>query len=92
MDCVFSTDRVDEDYIEEGTAIDNTITKSAFAGIRCIYTASRNMAFAFDDVFIFSDNSVPDIPDEPDNPDTRMNQIFQILMTSYHLNYYLSLH
>lgn len=60
---------VDEDYIEEGTAIDNTITKSAFAGIRCIYSASRNMAFAFDDVFIFSDNSVPDIPDEPDNPD-----------------------
>ena len=36
-------------FISEGSIIDTTYTEGLYSGIRCVYTASRNNAFAFDD-------------------------------------------
>ncbi|NRB61559.1 MAG: lamin tail domain-containing protein [Saprospiraceae bacterium] len=35
-------------FITEGSIIDTTYTEGLFSGIRCVYTATRNNAFAFD--------------------------------------------
>ncbi len=61
---------IDDDYVSEGMTIDNSIPSSVYTGVKCIYTASRNTAFAFDDILIEPDNNkIPDTPDVPDNPD-----------------------
>lgn len=60
---------VDDDFVEEGTAIDTSISTSSYVGVRCFYTSSRNTSFAFDDILITSDSNIPDEPDEPTNPD-----------------------
>lgn len=63
-------------YVTEGSADDSPDLEPSYAGLRCIYTSSRNTAFVFDDIRIaLSEQSVdpnePDLPVEPDipNPD-----------------------
>ena len=42
----------ENNYINEGSTIDETHKEGAFFGIVCQYTSTRNSAFSFDDVFI----------------------------------------
>lgn len=63
----------DEDYILEGTVTDKAMQVSAFIGLRCIYTASRNTGFVFDNIVIEANSTdmppTPEVPDEPDIPE-----------------------
>ncbi len=64
--------KIDVDFVSEGTATDATITTSSFAGVRCVYTASRSTSFVFDDIVIKKvdgELEQPDVPEKPDAPE-----------------------
>jgi len=51
-------------YSLEGSAVDTTYSSGSYSGIRCLYTATRNTAFAFDNWLvtpIFVDQSPPEL-------------------------------
>ncbi len=64
-------------YADEGSAADSPDLAVSHAGLRCIYTSSRNAAFVFDDIRIAplggqeepDDPGEPEVPDEPGEPD-----------------------
>ncbi|MEG1545744.1 MAG: lamin tail domain-containing protein [Bacteroides sp.] len=59
----------DDDFVKEGSILDTTIGESAYSGIVCVYTVSRNKAFGFDDIFV-SSLEAPVDPDKPDPDDS----------------------
>ena len=56
-------------YTKEGTIKDTIHPTSSFTGVGCIFTASRNKAFIFDNISVTSLSETPVNPDEPDEPD-----------------------
>lgn len=66
----------DEAWVQEGEPTEQRVPASAYVGLRCVYTASRNKAVAFDDVVVRAwdgadgpgDSGGTEQPDEPEPP------------------------
>lgn len=67
------------DYVEEDRVRDVTFTDSDYAGVLCIYTATRSNGFVFshiritDDVETTTDPEQPEQPEDPEQPEEPTN-------------------